>query len=179
MSDAVITFDGVSRFYAEVKKDMFYMKAHKYSSSVATALDANNIPVEVYHSLVDNVNANLGTFHRYLRLRQRMLGVEQLHYYDMYAPVVKNVDLTYSFEESQKHILASLAPLGPEYVSTAKEGLSNRWVDVYPNAGKRARAYSQGGAYDVHPYLLLNLGENYEGLTTFAHEWGHAMHSLL
>ena len=166
-----------TQLYAEVKKDMFYMKAHKYSSSVATALDANNIPVEVYHSLVDNVNANLGTFHRYLRLRQRMLGVEQLHYYDMYAPVVKNVDLTYSFEESQKHILASLAPLGPEYVSTAKEGLSNRWVDVYPNAGKRAGAYSQGGAYDVHPYMLLNYNGRYDDMSTLAHELGHTMHS--
>ncbi|HEX9006495.1 MAG TPA: oligoendopeptidase F [Bacteroidota bacterium] len=163
--------------YGEVKKDMFYMKAHNYPSSVAAALDDPNIPVEVYHSLVDNVNANLASFHRYLKLRQRMLGVDQLHYYDLYAPVVKNLDLQYSYEESEKNILAAVAPLGPEYMATMKKGFGDRWVDVYPNTGKRAGAYSQGAAYDVHPYMLLNYNGRYDDMSTLAHEFGHTMHS--
>jgi oligoendopeptidase F len=166
-----------TQLYGEVKKDMFYMKAHRYSSCVAAALDATNIPVEVYRSLVENVNANLTTFHRYLRLRQRMLGVDQLHYYDLYAPVVKNVELSYPYEEAEKHVLASLAPLGPEYVATARDGFAHRWVDVYPNSGKRAGAYSQGGVYDVHPYMLLNYNGKYDDMSTLTHEFGHTMHS--
>ncbi len=102
-----------------------------------------------------------------------------LHYYDLYAPVVKNVDLTYSYEDAEKHILASLAPLGPDYVATAQKGLADRWVDVYPNTGKRAGAYSKGSAYDVHPYMLLNYNGKYDDMSTLAHELGHTMHSYL
>ena len=165
--------------YAEVKKDMFFKNARNYSSCLESALDNDNIPVQVYHSLVDGVNANLATFFRYLNLRKRMLGVDTLHYYDLYAPVVKNVDLTYTYEDAEKNILASLAPLGQEYIATARKGLADRWVDVYPNTGKRAGAYSNGSAYDVHPYMLLNYNGKYDDMSTLAHELGHTMHSYL
>jgi oligoendopeptidase F len=165
--------------YAEVKKDMFFKNARNYESCLEAALDNDNIPTQVYHSLVDGVNSNLTTFYRYLNLRRRMLGVDTLHYYDLYAPVVKNVDLTYPYEDAEKNILTSLAPLGQDYVATAQKGLANRWVDVYPNTGKRAGAYSNGSAFDVHPYMLLNYNGKYDDMSTLAHELGHTMHSFL
>jgi len=158
---------------------MFYMKARKYPSCLQSALDANNIPVQVYHSLVGNVNANLSTFHRYLKLRKRMLAVDELHYYDLYAPLVSGVDLKYSIEEAQKNILASLAPLGREYIAVTQRAFSERWVDVYPSQGKRSGAYSDGSVYDVHPYMLLNYNGKYDDMSTLAHELGHTMHSYL
>ncbi len=167
-----------TQLYAEVKKDMFFMKARKYPSCLAAALDANSIPVAVYHSLVDGVDANLATFHRYLKLRQRMLGVDQLHYYDLYAPVVKSVDLNYTYEEAEKNVIDALAPLGSDYIQNSKKAFTDRWFDVYPSTGKRAGAYSQGGAYDVHPYMLLNYNGKYDDMSTIAHELGHTMHSF-
>jgi oligoendopeptidase F len=168
-----------TQLYAEVKKDMFYARARKYNSSVESALDGSNIPVEVYRSLVKNVDNNLGTFHRYLKLRARMIGVDQLHYYDLYAPLVKHVDIDYSYEEAEKLVLASLKPLGEDYIAVAKKGFADRWLDVYPTEGKRSGAYSQGGAYDVHPYMLLNYNGKYDDVSTLAHEFGHTMHSYL
>ncbi len=146
-----------AQLYAEVKKNLFYKKARKYDSCLQSALDASNIPLQVYHSLVENVNKNLGTFHRYLKLRKRILGLDELHYYDLYAPLLSNVDLKYSIEEAQKNIIASLAPLGDEYIAVTKKAFSERWIDVYPTEGKRPGAYMKGMAYDVHPYMLLNI----------------------
>ncbi len=168
-----------TQLYAEVKKDMFYARARKYGSSVESALDGSNIPVQVYHSLIDNVNKNLPSFYRYLNLRKRMLGVDTLHYYDLYPPLLKDVDLNYTVEESEKNILAAVAPLGPEYASVVKKALNERWIDMYPNDGKRAGAYSNGGAYDVHPYMLLNYVGKYNDMSTLAHELGHTMQSYL
>lgn len=168
-----------TQLYSEVKKDMFYAKARNYESSVESALDASNIPVQVYHSLVNNVNANLPTFHRYLKLRKRILELDQLHYYDLYAPLVKGVDLNYTLEEAEKNILASFKPLGDDYVATVKKALNERWIDLYPTEGKRAGAYSNGGAYDVHPYMLLNYNGKYNDVSTLAHELGHTMQSYL
>jgi oligoendopeptidase F len=162
---------------AQVKKDLFYKNARKYNSCLESALDGNNIPTQVYHSLVDNVNKNLSTFHRYLKLRQRILGVDQLHYYDLYAPLLANVDLKYNIEESQKNILAALQPLGDDYVSVIKRAFNERWLDVYPTEGKRSGAYSNGSAYDVHPYILLNYNGKYDDMSTIAHELGHTMQS--
>lgn len=162
---------------ANVNKDIFYMKAKKYESSAQSALDANNIPIQVYHSLVDNVNANLATFHRYLKLRKRILGVDTLHYYDLYAPLLKGVDLRYSVDESKQNVLASLAPLGDEYLEVTKKAFSERWIDVFPTEGKRSGAYSNGSAYDVHPYMLLNFNGKYDDMSTLAHELGHTMQS--
>jgi len=163
----------------QVKTELFYKNARKYNSCLESALDASNIPTQVYHSLVDNVNKNLSTFHRYLKLRQRILGVDQLHYYDLYAPLLKNVDLKYTYEESQQHILAALKPLGTDYTDVLKKGFAERWLDVYPTEGKRSGAYSNGSAYDVHPYMLLNYNGKYDDMSTVAHEFGHSMQSYL
>ncbi len=161
---------------AEVNKDMFYARARKYDSSLHYALDDNNIPVAVYHSLVENVNKNLPSFHRYLRLRRRMLGVKQLKYSDIYAPVVEKVDLKYTYPQAMGLVIEAVAPMGPEYVGLVKRADRERWIDVYPTPGKKSGAYSSDGCYDVHPYILLNYNGQYEDVTTLAHELGHAMH---
>jgi oligoendopeptidase F len=168
-----------TQLYAEVKKNMFYARARHYSSSLERSTDGSNIPVAVYQSLVTNVNKNLPTFHRYLALRKRMMGVDTLHYYDLYSPLIGSVDLDYTVEDAEKHIVAALAPLGPEYVGTLKKAFNERWIDLYPNDGKRSGAYSQGGAYDVHPYMLLNYNGKYDDMSTLAHELGHTMQSYL
>ncbi len=162
---------------AEVHKDMFYMRARKYNSCLEAALDGSNIPVQVYRSLVKGVNDNLATFHRYLELRKRILGLKELHYYDLYAPLLKDVELKYDIEDAEKNILASLAPLGKEYVSVIKKAFADRWIDLYPTEGKRSGAYSNGSVYDVHPYMLLNYNNKYDDMSTLAHELGHTMQS--
>ena len=168
-----------AQLYAEVKKDMFYARARNYKSSLQSALDGSNIPVEVYHSLVDNVNKNLATFHRYLAMRKRILGVDTLHYYDLYPQLLKNVDLKYTVDEAEQNILAAVAPLGPDYATVIRKALDERWIDMYPTDGKRAGAYSNGGAYDVHPYMLLNYNGLYNDMSTLIHELGHTMQSYL
>ncbi|MEO8381018.1 MAG: oligoendopeptidase F [Acidobacteriota bacterium] len=162
---------------ANLQSDLFTIRARKYPTTLAAALDANDIPLSVYSSLVDGVNANLPTFHRYLKLRKRMMGVDELHYYDLYAPLVSNVNLTYSAEESRKNIVAALAPLGPGYTSVIERTFNERWIDLYPTPGKRTGAYSNGGAYDVHPYMLINYNGQYNDMSTVAHELGHTMQS--
>ncbi len=162
---------------AEMQRDLFYMRARKYGSTLEGALDESNIPTTVYSSLVNGVNAALPTFHRYLKLRKRMMGLDQLHYYDLYAPLVANVTLTYSVDEAEKHILAALAPLGPEYTSVVQKAFRERWIDFYPTEGKRSGAYSNGGAYDVHPFMLINYNGRYDDMSTVAHEMGHTMQS--
>jgi oligoendopeptidase F len=164
---------------ATAQKDVYYMKARKYESTLEAALNENNIPVSVYKSLVDGVNANLPTFHRYLKLRKRMMGVDQLHYFDLYAPLVGSVNLEYPVEKAQTEIVAALAPLGRDYTATIKRAFSERWIDLYPTPGKRAGAYSNGGAFDVHPYMLLNYNGTYADMSTLAHELGHTLHSHL
>jgi oligoendopeptidase F len=163
---------------AQVKKDMFYARVRAYASSLHSALDRNNIPVDVYHSLVANVNNNLDTFHRYLKLKERMLGVEQIRYSDVYAPVVKGVELAYTYDEACNMVLGAVAPLGPDYMAVVKRAFENRWIDVYPTHGKRNGAYSNGSCYDVHPYILLNYNGQYNDVSTLAHELGHTMHSF-
>lgn len=163
--------------YGNVKSHMFRAKARNYDSSLEAALYPNNIPVEVYHSLVSNVNKNLSAFHRYLKIKKRMMGVDTLKYLDMYAPVVKGVDMKYNYDEAEKVVLEALAPLGNEYVSTVKKAFDNRWIDVYPNTGKRSGAYSNGSDYDGHPYILLNYNDLYDDVSTLAHELGHTMQS--
>ena len=166
-----------TQLYAEVKKDMFYARARHYDSSLQSALDKDNIPTEVYTTLIKNVTDNLDSFHRYLKLKKRMLGVEKLEYSDLYAPVVKDIELKYTYEEAKKLILDALQPLGPDYCSVISEAINNRWIDVYPTPGKRSGAYSSGSAYDVHPYILLNYNGQYDDVSTLAHELGHTMQS--
>lgn len=168
-----------STLYGNLNSALFYAKARKYNSTLEAALDAGNIPTDVYHNLVKNVNSNLETFHRYLNLRKRMLGLDTLHYYDLYAPLVEQVDLSYTVEESIDNILKSLKPLGTEYVNVSKKAFSERWIDMYPNEGKRSGAYSNGSAYDVHPYILMNYNGKYNDMSTLTHELGHTMHSYL
>jgi oligoendopeptidase F len=161
----------------EVQKVAFMYKARKYPSALAWALDGANIPTSVYTRLVNGVNKNLPVFHRYLRLRQRMLGVDQLHYYDLYAPLVGSVNLAYTPEQAQAHVLAAVAPLGEDYQGVITRAFRERWIDLMPNEGKRSGAYSAGDAYDVHPFMLINYNGKYTDVSTMAHELGHTMQS--
>jgi oligoendopeptidase F len=162
---------------SEVEKALFFAKARKYPTTLAATLDGPNIPVSVYTRLIDGVEKNLPTFHRYLALRKKMMGLNELHYYDLYAPLVESVDLEYSPEDAQKHVLAAVAPLGADYQSVIKRSFDDRWIDLFPNEGKRSGAYSNGGAYDVHPYILMNYNGRYDDVSTLAHELGHTMQS--
>jgi len=166
-----------TQLYAQIKKDMFYKNARNYNTSLESALDANNIPVSVYTSLIDNAHKNLPTLHRYLNLRKQMMGLDKLQYFDMYPSLVKDVDLKYSVEEAQKLIKTALKPLGSEYIATLDKAFSSRWIDMYPTTGKRSGAYSTGDEYDVHPFILMNYNDKYDDVSTLAHELGHTMHS--
>ena len=183
MSAFFTSLGGFSRTFgttinSEVQKVLFYARSRKYKSNLEASLDPANIPVSVYTRLVAGVNRHLPTFHRYLKLRKRMMGIsDDLHYYDLYAPLVSSVDLRYSPEEGQKHVLAAVAPLGGEYQSVLQRAFNERWLDWQPTEGKRSGAYSNGGAYDVHPYMLLNYLGQYNDVSTLAHELGHTMHS--
>ncbi len=166
-----------TQLYANVKKDMFYTRTRGYGSSLQSALDSDNIPTEVYMALIENVTNNLDSFHRFLNLKKRMLGVETLKYSDVYAPVVKGIDLKYTFDEAKKLVLDSVKPLGRSYGRVVEKAFKERWIDVYPTPGKRAGGYCNGSAYDIHPYILLNYNGQYDDVSTLAHELGHAMHS--
>jgi oligoendopeptidase F len=163
---------------SSVQRSLFYSRSRKYSSNLEAALDGPNVPVSVYMRLVEGVNRHLPTFHRYLRLRKRMMGVtDDLHYYDLYAPLVAEVNLRYTPEEAQKHIIAAMAPLGSDYTSVLQRAFKERWLDWAPTEGKVSGAYSNGGAYDVHPFMLLNYLGQYNDVSTVAHELGHTMQS--
>lgn len=166
-----------TQLYANVKKDMFYARTRGYQSSLHSSLDENNIPTEVYLALIENVTNNLDSFHRYLNLKKRMLAVETLKYSDVYAPVVKGIDLKYTFDEAKKLAIDSMRPLGSSYCRVVEKAFKERWIDVYPTPGKRSGGYCNGSAYDVHPYILLNYNGQYDDVSTLAHEMGHAMHS--
>ena len=163
---------------SSIQRALFFARARKYNSTLEAALDRSNIPVSVYTRLIDGVGRNMPTFHRYLRLRRRMMGIsDSLHYYDLYAPLVASVNLRYTPEEAQQLVTVASAPLGSDYVSVLHRSFSERWLDWYPAEGKRSGAYSNGGAYDVHPYILLNYLGQYNDVSTLAHELGHTMHS--
>lgn len=163
-------------FGANIKSDVFYARARKYKSSLAMKLDGSDIPEEVYHNLIDVVHENLPQLHRYMDIRKRLLGVEELHMYDLYVPVVEDDMGKIDFHTAKGMVLEGLKPLGEEYQNILKEGFDNRWIDVYENVGKRSGAYSWG-AYGTHPYVLLNHQENLNSVFTLAHEMGHAIHS--
>jgi oligoendopeptidase F len=163
---------------AKLKGDIFAMKSRGYASSLEMALDGANVPVGVYRTLVEETNAGLPQLHRYFELRRRMLGLSDMHYYDIYPPLVQ-LDRTFTLDEMRTATLAAVRPLGQAYVDMLARATAAKWMDPFPRPGKASGAYMNGGIYDVHPYLLLNLSDQYDGLTTYAHEWGHAMHSLL
>lgn len=160
-----------------LKSDYFYAKNRKYASCLEASLNGDNIPVSVYENLITQISNNLPSLHRFLDLKRRMLGLDELHYYDLYASIAKDVDLHYSIEEGQALILDSLQPLGEEYLERLRYGFENRWIDYMPTPGKRSGAYSNGAAYDAHPYILMNWNGNYDSLSTLTHEIGHTMHS--
>lgn len=160
----------------QVKKDNFNARVRNYSSARAAALAANNIPESVYDNLVNTIDNNLNLLHRYVKLRKKVLGVNELHMYDLYAPLIKDVKMEVTYDEAREHVLKGLAPLGEEYQSILKEGFENRWVDVHENKGKRSGAYSSG-AYGTNPYILMNWQDNVNNLFTLAHEFGHSVHS--
>jgi oligoendopeptidase F len=159
-----------------VKKDNFQAKVRNYDSARQSALSNNNIPETVYDNLVNTVNKNLHLLHRYVELRKKVLGVEELHMYDLYTPLIKDVKMAVTYEEAKEYILKGLTPLGEEYSEILKEGFENRWVDVQENKGKRSGAYSSG-TFGTNPYILMNWQDNVNNLFTLAHEFGHSVHS--
>lgn len=163
-------------YNGQVKQQIFYAKARNYESTLEAAVDANHVPSKVYYNLIDTVNKNLDKMHRYVKIRKKCLGVEELHMYDVYTPMIADAAKKISFEEAKETVLKALAPLGEAYVNTVREGFANRWIDVYENEGKRSGAYS-AGAYGVHPYVLLNHNDTLDNMFTLAHEMGHSMHS--
>lgn len=159
------------------KQLKFYADARKYSSALEASLDGNHVPVSVYDNLIEAVHQKLPSMHRYVRLRKKLLGVEKLHFYDIYTPLLPGVDQTIPFEQAKQTVYEALAPLGEDYRAILKEGFDNRWIDVYQNQGKRSGAYSAGTV--VHPYVLLNYTGTLDSQFTLAHEMGHALHSYL
>jgi oligoendopeptidase F len=166
-----------TQLYGELKKNLFYKNVRNYDSSLHASVDRNNIPVEVFHKLIENVNKNLDTLHRYLHLRGKMLGIKDLHFYDAYPSLTKKVDLTYTYDQAREVIQDSLSGLGEEYNTIINLSFEQNWIDVFPNPGKRTGAYMDGIAYDVHPYILLNYKGKYNDVSTLTHELGHALHS--
>jgi oligoendopeptidase F len=164
--------------YSQLKQDTVYSKVRRYPDSISRALDRNRVPVAVFDTLIRQTNASLPTLHRYFRLRAKMLGVDQLHYYDIYPPLVQS-DIKFALADAEKMVIEAVAPLGPSYASAMEAGFNARWMDAYPRLNKQSGAHMAGFAYDVHPYVLMNYNADYESVTTLAHEWGHAMHSYL
>jgi len=165
-----------SLYAGQVKQLMFYARARKYSSTLEAAVDGNNVSPEVYKNLVEAVNDNLDKMHRYVKLRKKLLELDELHMYDIYVPIVKDYDAKYTIEEAKELVLKAVEPLGTNYVNLIKKAFAERWIDVVENEGKRNGAYSSG-VYGVHPFVLLNFNGTLDNVFTLAHEMGHAMHS--
>ncbi|QQZ64258.1 oligoendopeptidase F [Paenibacillus sonchi] len=161
---------------ANVNKNVFYSRVRKYPSVLEMSLYGDNIPKEVYTNLIDTIHESLPLMHRYMKLRQKLLGVDELHMYDLFAPLVDEYKLDITFEEAKKITKEGLKPLGGDYLSVLQEGYDKGWIDVYENENKRTGAYSWG-AYGTHPYVLLNHNDNLNSMFTLAHEMGHALHS--
>ncbi len=167
-----------STYNGSLKSDVFYSKVRNYNSSIEMGLSQNNIPIEVYENLINTVNKYLPLMHRYISLRKKRLGVDTLHMYDIYAPIVKNADTEVEYDEAKRIVLDALKPLGEDYTKVIEEAYNDNWIDVYENENKNSGAYSWG-AYGTHPYVLLNYDNKVDDMFTLAHELGHAMHSYL
>ncbi len=159
-----------------VKKDIFYSRVRKYSSALEASLDQDNVPVQVYHRLIDTVHQHLPALHRYVSLRKKALELDEIHMYDLYVSMVKDYEMKIPYREAMEMVKKGLEPLGEDYGRHLSQGLENGWVDVYENRGKTSGAYSWG-AYGTHPYVLLNYQDNLDNVFTLAHEMGHALHS--
>lgn len=167
-----------SLLYGEVKKNVFYSNVKKYKTARSAALFENNVPETVYDQLIEAVNDNLSHMHKYMKIRKKALGVEELHMYDLYTPIVKDVDMKIDYNQAKDMVLKSLKPLGEKYVSVVEDSFSDGWIDVYENVGKRSGAYSFG-TYDSKPFILLNYHDTLDNAFTLTHEMGHSMHSYL
>lgn len=162
---------------AQVKQLKFYADARKYDSTLQASLDGNYVPTEVYTNLISAVHENMAPMYRYVDLRRKLLGVDELHMYDLYTPIVSDVDVNIPYEEAKQTVYDALACMGDDYRAILKEGFDNRWIDVYENVGKCSGAYSAG--LRKHPYVLLNYSGTLDSMFTLAHEMGHAIHSYL
>lgn len=165
-----------SAYSANVKAFTAEASARKYASSRDMALSHSHIPLEVYDNLVDTVRKHLDTMYRYVALRKKLLGVDELHYYDVYAPLVGTSEKRYSYEEAQQMVLKAVSPFGNQYQDTVRSAFADRWIDVYPNKGKAGGAYSSG-TYDSYPYIMTNFTGTLDSVSTIAHEMGHSMHT--
>ena len=163
-------------YYGNAKQADFFAKERHYANAMEEALDGSNIPVSVYQNLIETMKKRLPAMYRYVALRKKLLGYEELHMYDVYVPMVETPEKKYSFEEAKEIVKRALAPLGEDYQALLQKGFDNRWIDVYENEGKRTGAYSWG-AYGTHPYVLLNYHGSLNDVFTLAHEMGHALHS--
>lgn len=161
---------------SNVTKNIFYAKARKYDSVLDMSLYGDNIPQSVYTNLIDTIHKHLPLMHRYMELRKKLLGLDELHMYDLFAPLVDEFKMDITFEEAKKTVSESLKPLGEDYLNVLQEGFDKGWIDVYENEGKRSGAYSWG-AFGTHPYVLLNHKDNLNSMFTLTHEMGHALHS--
>ncbi|MBP2656046.1 MAG: oligoendopeptidase [Firmicutes bacterium] len=159
-----------------VKKNIFYAKTRKYQSVLESALEDDNVPTKVYDNLIDTIHNNLAPLHRYVTLKKKALQLNEIHMYDLYTPLVRDVNLTYDYKDGLELVQTALAPLGPEYLANLNKGLNSGWIDVYENKGKQTGAYSWG-VYGIHPFVLLNYHNKYDDVSTIAHELGHALHS--
>ncbi len=162
---------------SQVKCLTFRARARKYDSTLQAALDGNEVPVEVYKQLIEAVHENMHYMYKYVKLRKKLLGVDELHAYDLYAPIVSDIEVKIPFEQAKQEVYDSLAPMGEDYRAIFSQGIKDRWIDVYENEGKRSGAYSAGAR--VHPYVLLNHKDTLDSEFTLAHEMGHAIHSYL
>ncbi|MEN8154135.1 MAG: oligoendopeptidase F [Acidobacteriota bacterium] len=161
----------------EVKKNYFNSKIRGYDSSVQAALFPGKIDLEVYMNLIESVKENLAPLHKYIKLKERMLNLKKIHYRDIYASSISSIERRFSYEEAVSLVAGSMSPLGSEYTDILNKGLSERWVDIYPNKGKNSGAYSNGNIYDLHPFVLMNYNGKFSSVSTLAHEMGHALHS--
>lgn len=165
-----------SSYSASVKSDVFYARVKKYESALAMALAPDNVKEEVYNNLIQAVHDNMDTMHRYVALRKKIMGLDDLHYYDLFTPLVDAVQMKMPFDKARDMSITALAPLGEDYVNTVRASFDERWIDVYPNQGKRSGAYSWG-TYTSKPYILLNHNDTLDSLFTLVHELGHSLHS--
>lgn len=161
---------------SSIKNFIFNAKTRNYNSALESSLKPNNIPVEVYYNVVDTINKNLPSLHKYVSLKKKLLGLDEIHMYDLYVPIIDTVEEHIEIDDAIKMILEGIKPLGEEYLNIFKEGISEGWIDIFENKGKRSGAYSSG-CYDSMPYVLLNYNYQFNDVSTFAHEMGHSIHS--
>lgn len=165
-------------YSANVKADAFAARTRNYPSARAMSMAHSNIPESVYDGLVETVHKNLPAMYRYVALRKKMLGLDEIHYYDVYAPLVGDLELTYTYDEAKEMVKKAVKPLGEEYVKNVQRAFDERWIDVYPNTGKSGGAYS-AGTFDCNPYIMMNYTGTIDSVSTLAHEMGHSQHTLL